>query len=70
MSLTEIGLAGGERLRVEGDPREIEARILAAARGSIMELAWVTEADSGQSIGVNPEHVVTLRALSPGSADG
>jgi hypothetical protein len=64
MLLTEITLAGGERLRVEGDPRAIEATILAAARGSIMELAWVTEADSGRDIGVNPEYVVTVGAAT------
>jgi hypothetical protein len=65
MALTEITLSGGERLRIEGDPRDIEGKILAAARGSIMELAWLTEADSGQSVGVNPEYVVSLRALDP-----
>ena len=69
MSLTEITLAGGERLRVDGDPREVEATILAAARGSIMELAWMTDSDSGSSIGVNPEYVVTVRAVNSDSAD-
>jgi hypothetical protein len=68
MAQTEITLTGGERLRVEGQPREVEATILAAARGSIMELAWMTDADSGQSVGINPEHVVTLRAASGSSA--
>ena len=63
MTLTEITLAGGERLRIDANPRDVEAKILGAARGSIMELAWMTEADSGQSIGVNPEYVVALRAL-------
>ena len=67
MAQTEITLTGGERLRVEGQPREVEATILAAARGSIMELAWMTEAGSGQSVGINPEHVVALRAASAGS---
>lgn len=65
---TEITLVGGERLRVEGHPREVEATILAAARGSIMELAWMTEAGSAQSVGINPEHVLTLRAVSAGSS--
>jgi hypothetical protein len=67
MSLTEITLAGGQRLHVDGDPRAVEATILAAARGSIMELAWMTEADSRRSVGVNPEYVVTVRALEPAS---
>jgi hypothetical protein len=64
MSLTEITLAGGERLRVHGDPRDVESTILAAARGSIMELAWLTEAESGTSVGVNPEYVLALRAAT------
>ena len=63
-SITEITVVGGERLRVEGEPRDIEGLILAAARGSIMELAWLTHAESGESLGINPEHVVMLRAIS------
>ena len=66
MPLTELTLVGGERLRVEGDPHDIERAILSAARGSIMEFAWMTEADSGQRVGVNPDHVLMLRALEPG----
>lgn len=61
--LTEITVVGGDRYRVDGDPQDVAAQILAAARGSIMELAWMTEAQSGERIGINPEHVVMLRAL-------
>jgi len=60
---TEIALVTGERIRVEGDPKEIERGILDAARGSIMELAWMTESETAESIGVNPEYVVMLRAV-------
>jgi hypothetical protein len=67
VTLTELTLAGGERLRVEGDPHDVERAILSAARGSILELAWMTEAESGQRIGVNPDHVLMLRAIDPGS---
>ena len=63
MAVTELTLSGGERLRVEGDPREVEAAIVAAARGSIMELAWVVEADSHERVGLNPDHVVMVRGL-------
>ncbi|MHB1834157.1 MAG: hypothetical protein ACYCXW_04255 [Solirubrobacteraceae bacterium] len=66
MPVTEITLAGGERLRVEGDARSVENTILAAARGSLMELAWMTDADSGQHIGLNPDHVLMLRVLDAG----
>ena len=66
VSVTELILTGGVRLRVEGDPQAVESAILSAARGSLMELAWMTEADSGQRVGVNPEHVLMLRALDSG----
>ena len=62
-SITEITLLGGERYRVEGEAKQVERLILDAARGSIMQLAWLTDAESGDSIGVNPECVVMLRAL-------
>ena len=64
-AVTEVTVAGGERFRVEGEADRIEAMILAAARGSIMELAWMTDAQTGERIGVNPEYVVTLRACAP-----
>jgi hypothetical protein len=60
--VTEIVLVGGDSLRVHGEAKEIERLILSAARGSIMELAWVTEVQSGQHVGVNPDHVLLLRA--------
>ncbi len=63
-ALTEVTVVGGACFRVEGDPELIERMILAAARGSIMELAWMTDAQTGERIGVNPEYVVTLRACA------
>ena len=62
--LTEITLLGGDRLRVEGDAKDVEKAILSAARGSLMELAWVTDAETRQPIGVNPDHVMLLRSLA------
>ena len=62
---TEITVAGGDRYRVEGDPEAVERVILDAARGSIMELAWLTEAETGERVGFNPECVVLLRAVNP-----
>ena len=61
--ITEITLLGGERYRVEGEAKQVERLILDAARGSIMELAWLTEAETRELIGLNPECVVMLRAL-------
>jgi hypothetical protein len=61
-SRTELTVVTGERYRIEGDPKEVEQTILDAARGSLMQLAWLVEADTEQQLGVNPDHVVTLRA--------
>jgi hypothetical protein len=62
-SRTELTVVTGECYRIEGDPKEVEQTILDAARGSLMQLAWLVEADTEQQLGVNPDHVVTLRAV-------
>jgi hypothetical protein len=62
-SITEITVLGGERYRVEGEAKAVERLILDAARGSIMQLAWLTEAQTGESLAVNPECVVMLRPI-------
>jgi hypothetical protein len=61
--ITEITLLDGQRHRVAGHVKEIEQLILNAARGSLMQLAWLTDAQTEESFGVNPEHVTTLRAV-------
>ena len=61
MATTEITLVGGDRLCVKGQLQQIEAQIVGAARGSIMELAWLVDAGSGDQIGINPEHVIMIR---------
>jgi hypothetical protein len=63
MAVTELTFTGGERLLVEGDPPDVEARILSAARGSLMELAWLTEDGTGRDVGINPEHLLMIRAV-------
>jgi hypothetical protein len=60
---TEIILTGGVRYRVEGAASDIETLILDAARGSIMELAWLIETETGERIGFNPACVVALRVI-------
>ena len=62
--ITEITMVGGERHRVEGDADSIERAIIDASRGSIMQLAWLETADAAGRIGINPDCVVLLRALS------
>jgi hypothetical protein len=64
-STTEIAVLTGERLRVEGDRKDVEQSILDAARGSIMQLAWFVDAETGEEVAVNPEYVVTLKAVGP-----
>jgi hypothetical protein len=58
---TEITVVTGDRYRVEGDARDVERAILDAARGAIMQLAWFTDAETGDDLAVNPEYVVILR---------
>jgi hypothetical protein len=55
-------MVNGERHVIGGDALDVEKAIIAAARGSIMQLAWLEEAGSGRALGVNPAHVVSLRA--------
>ena len=62
-STTEITVSTGDRYRVEGAVQQVERSILDAARGSIMQLAWFVETESGKDLAVNPEHVVMLRAV-------
>ena len=54
----------GDRFHVEGDAKHVERTILDAARGSIMQLAWLTDAETGEDLAINPEHVVMLRTAS------
>jgi hypothetical protein len=58
---SEVILITGDRYEIEGSPEDVERQILNAARGSIPELAWLKESDSGRPIGVNPTHIVALR---------
>jgi hypothetical protein len=58
--VSEILVVGGERFRVQGAPDEVENKIVDAARGSIMELVTLAEAESGELIALNPAHVVAV----------
>ena len=69
VSTTELTLVTGERYVVSGDREQVEKAILAAARGSLMQFAWLEEADGARPVGVVPAHVVSLREAEPG-ADG
>ena len=66
---TEITLVTGHCHRVEGDAKDVERTIIDAARGSIMQFAWLIEAGTQVELAVNPEHVVLLRAAGPEHPD-
>ncbi len=61
-AITEIAVTTGDRYRVEGTLKDVERIIIDAARGSIMQLCWLVDAETGADLALNPEHVVTLRA--------
>ena len=54
-------MVSGERFRVQGEAKDIERLILDAARGSIMQFAWMTDAGTGESLAINPDSVMVLR---------
>ena len=60
---SEITLSTGDRYQIQTGVKDVERAILDAARGSIMQLAWLVEAETGEDLAINPEHVVTLRAV-------
>ena len=62
---TELTLVTGERYRVQGDVKDIERIIVDAARGSIMQLAWLIDAETRNELAVNPDYLVTLKAAGP-----
>lgn len=55
----------GDALRVKGSLSEVEKELSDAARSGSSRFAWLTDHRTGQQVGVNPDHVVSLR-LSEG----
>jgi hypothetical protein len=70
VALTLITLTTGEHYEVAGSAESVEAAIVGASRGSIMQLAWLTQAGTGRSIAINPLHVVALEAAPSPTATG
>lgn len=54
-------MTNGEVIRVRGALREVEKELSDAARSGSSSLAWLTAEDSGEGVGINPHHVVSLR---------
>ena len=48
-----------------GRPDEVETKVLEAARGSILELVRLTEAESERTLALNPAHIVAVSGTTP-----
>ena len=46
---------------VKGSLDEVEKELSDAARSGRSRFAWLTDVSTGQKVGVNPDHVVSLR---------
>ena len=62
MGSAEIRLLNGDAFTVNGSLQEVEKRLSDAARTGQSRLAWFTELGTDAPVGVNPDHVATLRA--------
>jgi hypothetical protein len=62
MACVEIKLANGDVLAIDGTLEEVERNLSDAARSGKSRLAWFTEHGDGESVGVNPDQVATLKA--------
>ena len=70
IALTLIIMDTGERYQVDGSAESVEAAIVGASRGSIMQFAWLTETGTGRSLAINPLHVVALETAPSPTAAG
>lgn len=68
MNHAEIRTVNGAVIIVEGSLSEVEKELSDAARSGRSRFAWLTDVGTGQQIGVNPDHVVSLRLSETDSA--
>jgi hypothetical protein len=61
MTSTKLVLVTGEQAEVEGDPEAVGRLLQDAARSASGTLAWLKDSASGETLGVNPVHVVIVR---------
>ena len=61
MPTTRLLLTTGDWLVVEGAVEDVTRRLEDAARSSTGTLAWLSDTEDGQPVGVSPAHVVMLR---------
>jgi hypothetical protein len=60
VAITTVTLVTGGPYDVRGAPEDVEATIVGASRGSIMQFAWLTDDGTGRAVAINPRHVVAL----------
>jgi hypothetical protein len=61
---TMVLFSTGDRLEVAGAIEDVEKPLQDAARSSPGTLAWLKDAGTGESVCVNPAHVVALTRAS------
>ena len=61
MANAEIHVLGGDTFRIEVSVDEAEKRLSDAARSGQSRLAWFDDLATGEPVGINPAHVVSLR---------
>lgn len=62
MASTRLLLTTGEWMAVEGATDDVTRLLEDASRSTTGTLAWLKELEGGQAVGVNPSHVVIVRA--------
>ena len=61
MSTTKLLLVNGDLLEVDGTIDDIERLLQNAVRSSPGTIARLTAAATNEPVGVNPQHVITIR---------
>jgi len=61
MGSSTLLLVTGEQVEVEGRVEETAKLLENAARSSAGTLAWLTDSATGETLGINPLQVVTVR---------
>jgi hypothetical protein len=54
-------MVNNDAITVEGSLSEVEKELSDAARSGSSRFAWLTDKSTRQQVGVNPDHVVSLR---------
>ena len=62
MDYSEVGLLSGQAIKVKGAVEEVEKNLSDAARSGHARFAWLVEHGTDEPVGINPDHVATLRS--------